>query len=143
MENISPTVIWAVFGLLLIVTEMFTATFFLLFFGLAALLVAGARLIGLDHFNTELLIFSILGVASILIFRKKLVSGLQPADSSKTDENEILILSETVPAGLEGKIEYQGSQWTACNDTDRDMAKGSKVAIAKTQGAKLILKHLN
>lgn len=143
-QNISPTVLWAVAGLALIVAEMFTATFFLLFFGIAGLIIAMARhFFGLDHLNTELSMFAAIGVAGVLIFRGKLLSSFQSKDKgAKIDEDRTLVLSDDVPAGSEAKVNYQGTQWTAINNTAEHMAKGTRVAIDHTDGIKIILKKI-
>lgn len=142
MDNLTPTTLWAIFGLILIILEVLTTSFFLLFFGVSALLVAGFKLIGLNHMNTEILIFALGGVAGILVFRKKLLTSFtSPTTEASVDNNKEITLSHAIAKGTEGKIEYQGTTWTALNPTNTDMPKGSKVLIEKTESTKLILKH--
>jgi len=142
MDNLSPTVLWAIFGLGLIIAEVLTTSFFLLFFGISALLVAGLKLCGLQHTNAELFIFTIAGLAGILVFRKKLLSSFKPtSEGAAVDNNKEITLTHAVAQGSEAKIEYQGTTWTASNPTNTDMHKGDKVLIEKTESTKLILKH--
>ncbi len=142
MDNLTPTVVWAIFGLALIVLEVLTTSFFLLFFGISALIVAAFKLCGLSHVNAELFIFTLGGLGGILVFRKKLLTSIKPASiGAAVDSNKEIILSHAIANGHEAKIEYQGTTWTALNNTAIDMPKGSKVLIEKTESTKLILKH--
>ena len=144
MENffasISPTTIWAVLGLVLIILEAVTSGFFLLFFGISALLVAVAKLLGMDHLNGELLIFASGGILGILVFRKKMMASFMPPGQTRVDENKEIILSHAIHPHGQAHIEYQGVMWTAENPTDVDMPKGTRVLIARTESTKLILK---
>lgn len=142
MNNLSPTVIWAIFGLGLIIAEVLTTSFFLLFFGVSALLVAAIKLCGLQNINAEIFIFTVAGLAGIFIFRKKLLTSFKPStEGAAVDNNKEITLTHSVAKGCEAKIEYQGTTWTALNPTDKDMHKGDKVLIEKTESTKLILKH--
>ena len=144
MDMISSTVLWAVLGLVLVVAEMLTNTFFLLFFGVSALVVALFRLMGLDNINIELALFSGVGVAGILVLRKRLHALFFPkTENSTLDAGQKLLLSEDVPAGSEAVVRYQGTAWSAANETDVDMSKGMTVLIDRVDGSKIILKTLD
>lgn len=142
MDNLTPALIWGILGLVCIVIEAVTAHFVLIFFGLSALLVALIKIFGLSHFNIELIIFTIGGVAGVALFRKKLLERFKASTiGADLDRNKEIHLSTTLLSGQEAKIEYQGTLWTAVNPTNQDMLKGSKVVIEKTESTKLILKH--
>ena len=70
---------WILFGLALLAAEMLTpGGFFVLFFGLAALIVGGLVAIGATGpVWTEWLLFSVIAVVSLIVFRKRLVDALK------------------------------------------------------------------
>lgn len=143
MEWEFSTTTWAIIGLALLILEIFTMSFFIAFFGVSALIVALIKLFGLAHFPTELIIFTILGMAGVLIFRNKILSSLTPNKIHRNDEAQKILLSETIPSKGTAKIDYQGSKWTAFNDSPFDLKAGEMAVIKKTEGIKLILSSID
>lgn len=135
----NPTIIWAIVGLTLIVIEVFTATFFLVFFGVSAFVVAGLSLIGLSHPAWQIIAFALIAIAGVVLLRKKLVSTLTAKKGLPGDEMQSIVLTEDVPAGGSTNIMYQGTTWTALNGTDTPFKKGDKALIARMDGVKIIL----
>jgi len=136
---IHPSIIWACVGLILIVLEIFTASFFLLFFGVAALIVALLPLLGLHAIALELIAFGVLGTLGILVFRKKIKKSLETRSTLKTDQHKVVALTETILAGQAGKIVYRGVPWTAFNNSGFDLKAGDAAVIEKIEGVRLIL----
>lgn len=139
MPEISPTVIWACVGIALIVLEIFTTTFFLLFFGIAALVVSVIKLFGLEDLPTELIIFAAIGLAGTLIFRKKIMKSISSKPDLKIDKDKVVTVTEDIASKETGSITYRGSPWKAFNDSDYDLKKGDSAIISKIDGIRLIL----
>ncbi|MBF0104335.1 MAG: hypothetical protein HQM16_03300 [Deltaproteobacteria bacterium] len=139
MPEISPTIIWACVGIALIVIEVFTTTFFLLFFGVAALIVSVIKVFGLADLPTELIIFAIAGLAGTLIFRKKIVRSLASKTELEIDKDQVITVTADIPAGETGSVMYRGSPWKAFNDSPVDLKKGDDAVIKKVEGIRLIL----
>ena len=137
--QITPTFLWVAAGLVLVIAEMFSLTLVLLFFGIAALLVALTKLSGLDNFAIEVSLFAVLGLASMLLLRKKLRLSFQSQSGLSVDHNVAIPLNEDIPAQGSGQVHYQGVVWIAVNPTENDFKKGNKVFIQKIDGVKLIL----
>ncbi len=143
MES-SPTTLWAIIGLLLITAEIFTHSFFLLFFGIGALLVALLRsLVTLPNSETEILLWATLGLVGVFIFRKKLMGRFKTQTVSFSDQHQIIVLDQSIPAHGEAHISYQGSTWIGVNPSHEVLHQGQKVKIARTEGIKLILQALS
>lgn len=140
---ISATYIWAIIGIVLIVLEIFTSTFFILFFGIAALTVALLRIFGVDHLATEIIIFATVGTGGTLIFRKKITESFRSTTPISQDKDTKIVLTNDVPAGGVSAITYQGSTWTAVNESARDFKKGETVLIDRVDGVKLIIKSMD
>lgn len=139
---ISATYIWAIVGIVLIVIEIFTSTFFLLFFGIAALIVAVLRIFGMSHLATEIIVFALVGTAGTLIFRKKIRASFRSTSPVRQDKDTKIILDADMLAGGMASITYQGSTWTAVNESTRDLKKGDTVLIDRVEGVKLIIRGI-
>ncbi len=135
----SATVIWATFGVVLILAEVFTSTFVLLFFGTAALLVSLVKAFGLDNLPLEIGIFGVLGIALTAIMRKKIMLSLgHRTETYRADES--VMLEMDIGPGETTTIFYQGTDWTAVNDSQETLAKGKRAKIVRTEGVRLFLK---
>ncbi len=139
--ELSPAMIWVAVGLLLLIVEVFTLSFVVLFFGLSALVVAGIKFVtGSDNLAVELVIFAVVGAACLLGFRKKLRQTFNKGARVNTDASTVIDLSVGVSPHGKAKIEYQGTIWDAHNDSDYQLKVGDKAIIVRTDGIKLIIK---
>lgn len=139
---ISATYIWAIIGIVLIVIEIFTSTFFLLFFGISALIVAVLRLFGINHLASEIIVFAVMGTAGTLIFRKKIMESFRSTSTVSQDKEAKIVLTSDVLAGGTASIMYQGTTWTAVNESTRDLKKGETIFIDRVDGVKLIVRGI-
>jgi len=141
--EMSPAMIWAAVGLVLLIIEIFTLSFGVLFFGISALVVAGIKATtGMENLATELLLFAIIGGACVLIFRKKLLQAFGKGARVNTDTATIIVLSAPIPPKDLAKVEYQGTIWDAYNESDSHLKAGDKAVITNTDGIKLIVKPI-
>ena len=134
---------WLLLGLLLLGAEMMTpGGFYILFFGLAALVVgavAGMELVQGD--SAQWLLFSGIAVASLLVFRGPLMARLNFASRNTADVNsmvgEIAIPLETMTAGSVGKVELRGTTWSAKNAGSAPLNKGQRSKVTGMDGLTL------
>jgi membrane protein implicated in regulation of membrane protease activity len=139
--ELSPAMIWAAIGLMLLIIEVFTLSFVVLFFGLSALVVAGLKLAtGTHNLAIEIVVFAVLGVACLLGFRKKLRQTFNKSARVNTDASTIIDLSVAIAPHCKAKIEYQGTIWDAHNESDIQLKAGDKAIITRTDGIKLIVR---
>jgi membrane protein implicated in regulation of membrane protease activity len=132
------TLFWALLGLGLLAAEMMTLTFFFLFFGVAGLLVAGLRLLGVESLVVNVFAFTAFGSMGLLFFRKRMREALAKNEGKfEVDQDAVIRLDETVPAHGEGRVQYQGTTWSVVNMEDSEMPAGTQVRIARVQGIKL------
>ncbi|MBX7148962.1 NfeD family protein [bacterium] len=139
LEQISPTALWAITGIILIIIEVFTGTFAVLFFGLAALLVAALKFFGLNNITLELIIFGLSGLSGLLLFRKKFAANFGASKNFSADAGHHVVLNENIVPGNVGTVDYQGTKWTVVNADTRALNAGEKVVISKTEGTKLFV----
>ena len=138
--------IWAFLGLILLGVEITTpGGFYILFFGLSALVVA--TLAGLGMIDVEWiqwLLFSVMSVASLFIFRGPMLRMIKSHDVAgpavDTMIGEIAIPLEPLAPGSTGKAECRGSAWTAHNGGLVVLAKGQRSVVERVEGLALWLK---
>lgn len=135
---------WLLLGLILAGAEMMApGGFYLLFFGIAALLVgalAGFELVAADWL--QWLLFSAIAVVSMLLFRGPLLRMSQEHKSQPVDTmvGEAAVLLDDLPAGQTGKAELRGSTWSARNTGAAPLNKGQRATVTKVDGLTLWLK---
>jgi membrane protein implicated in regulation of membrane protease activity len=134
---------WMVLGLALLGAEMTTpGGFYIIFFGLSALLVG--TLAGLEIANTESLqwlLFSVIAIASLLLFRGPLLARMSdgrkvPAEIDSL-VGEVVIPLEALAAGATGRAELRGTTWTAKNVGSTAFHKGQRGKVTKVEGLTL------
>ena len=131
---------WMLVGLVLLGVEMATpGGFYILFFGLAALIVGS--LAGLGFVQAEWLqwlLFSGLAILLLLIFRGPLLAWLKkqekdlPAVDTLTGESAIPL--EDLALNGTGKAELRGSTWTAHNAGPSPLMKGQRCKVERVEG---------
>lgn len=135
---------WVLGGLLLLVIEVTTpGGFFAVFFGLGAILVGTARAFGWSGPAwVEWLLFTLLSVVSLLVFRRPLMqrfnlSGGKPVDRF---EDESAVVLEEVAPGAVGKAELRGTGWSARTAGGAVLARGQRCRVERVEGLTLWLR---
>ena len=137
---------WIVFGLGLLAAEMLTpGGFFVFFFGLAAVVVGAVVALGIGGPEwAQWLAFSILSVASLLVFRRRLVDRFSAVttDGHKLDSlvGEVAVLTEDLPPGGVGKAELRGTSWTVRARGTTTLAHGTRCSVERVDGLTLWVK---
>lgn len=134
---------WMVLGLALLGAEMTTpGGFYIIFFGLAALLVgtlAGLEIVNIDWL--QWLFFSVIAIGSLLLFRGPLLARMNGGRKAHGEVDslvgEVVVPLEALPAGATGKAELRGTTWTAKNVGSTAFYKGQRGKVAKVDGLTL------
>jgi len=136
---------WLLLGLVLLATELATpGGFYILFFGLAALIVGA--LAGMEWLNTawlQWLLFSILSILSLFLFRNSLLLWMkahEPVENVDSMIGEMAVLTEDLPPGNLGKAELRGTIWSARNAGQTVLTKGHRGRVEKVEGLMLWIK---
>ncbi|MCY3556422.1 MAG: NfeD family protein [Gemmatimonadetes bacterium] len=134
--------VWIVGGVLLCLAEMATpGAFYLLFFGVAALVVGVLAWVGLVETTwVQFLLFSVVSIASLVLFRRMLTEKLnpdEPATKINTLEGESATALEDIPAQGTGKVEVRGTNWNAVNKGDTLIEKGQACVVERVEGVSL------
>ena len=148
METLSFTWwLWILVGLLLLAGELLTpGGFYLVFFGAGALAVGFLRLIGFNPgLALEGLIFVVISVAAIALFRKPLLQRFQRLSPQSNVDNltsEIATALEDIPPGGRGKAELRGTSWNAQNLGDSPIVTATRCQVVRVDGLTLIVRPL-
>jgi inner membrane protein len=136
--------IWVLGGLVLLVAEVTTpGGFFAIFFGAGAILVGAAKGLGWDGPAwAEWLVFTILSVVSLALFRKPLMRRFNLSKGTPVDqmEGERAVVTEDVAPGGVGKAEMRGATWTARTAGAAPLGKGCPCRVERIEGLTLWLR---
>ena len=136
--------IWLSVGLALLGAELLTpGGFFVFFFGLAALAVGALASFGLGGpLWMQGLLFSVLSVGSIALFRHRLVGwlGAPPAHPVDSLVGEVGTIQEPLAPNGVGKVELRGTAWTARNVGPRPLQPGERCRVARVEGLTLMVR---
>jgi len=132
--------IWAIVGIALIIADILTATFVLVFFGIGALITALTTWIGLTRsIELQLIIFPAISVISMILFRKtaKRLFGKGPEGPEYSEFiGEKAKVTVTIPPHGEGRVSYRGTEWIAYSENGSTIPEGSSVTIIDVDGIK-------
>ena len=135
-----PWWLWLVFGLALSVLELAsTGGFYLLFFGVAALVMGLLGLIGITGpYWAQWLVFTLVAVVLVLAFRRPTLRLMRP-DEHEVDSlvGEIAVLSEAIAPGALGRAELRGASWAARNVHHTALAQGQRCRVSRVDGLQI------
>jgi hypothetical protein len=132
--------LWAALGLVLAVGEVLTpGGFFIVFFGLGALVVGLLAFVGLvDALWFQIFLFSIFSVVSLLLFRNPLLRWMarhtRPTVEVDSLIGEIAVASSVLPPGGVGQAQLHGSTWNARNGSQAAVAAGGRCRVTRVEG---------
>lgn len=139
-------VVWFLIGVGLLLLELIIPGLILVFFGVGAWITA-LVLLGFDlSLNIQLLIFSSTSIGSLLLLRQSIrkrymdvsIKGDNDSDSGFIGSQAISLTS--IEPGADGKVEFNGSQWAACANTN--IAPRMAVRIIGMKSIKLIVEPI-
>jgi membrane protein implicated in regulation of membrane protease activity len=144
-------ILWTVLGVILIIAEIFTPGFVLLWFGVGALAAAFAGLVGVTSLTVQFLIFIIVSVsltaASRTIFvnyfsREKTGSDLKTGVDALPGQIGTVV-SSSKGALNEGAVKVYGSTWTAYPaEGEEPLEAGDRVEVSRVQGASIYVRRI-
>jgi membrane protein implicated in regulation of membrane protease activity len=133
---------WCILGVLLLGIELLAvdAQFYLVFAGLAAVLVGVLGLVGLElPIAGQWLLFAVLAVTAMFTLRRPIYAKLmnKPFGNVSTDVDQRVVLAQELAPGKSCRIEYRGSGWTALNVGDQVIPSGGAARIDSIDGVTL------
>jgi membrane protein implicated in regulation of membrane protease activity len=135
---------WLVLGLVLVVVEMASAGgFYIIFFGIAAVVVGLLTLFGLAGPPWgQVLLFAGLSVIGLALFRDRFQRWFQvdpqlpPVDALVGEIGQVM--EDLAPAAV-GRVELRGSAWSARNASAVAMSRGARCRVVRVDGLMLFV----
>ncbi len=143
-EFFTPTVIWFLIGLVLLLLELIIPGFVIIFFGAGAWVTAIVCLIFNIGVNIQLAVFTFSSVLLLLLLRRYLRKQFFSEDKSvvETLADEFLgktaVVESDIRKGFPGKVSFKGTTWNALSD--ETVKKGQLVEIIGKESINLIVK---
>lgn len=133
---------WLVIGALLFGAELMfvDAQFYLVFIGISAALVGLAGMFGVTLPEwAQWLTFAVLSLVFFFTFRKTLYEKIRGGMEGFRESlaGETVTVPADLAAGQDARLSHRGSDWTALNVGDNDIAGGSKATVVKVDGLTL------
>jgi len=129
---------WLAGGLALVVLEVVTPSgFFIIFFGLGALTVGVLARLGIvNAWWMQWLIFTVLSVAYLLLFRGRLQNRVQMPPPPKMDSvvGVLAVAQERLLPGVVGRVEVRGAAWSARNTSNSVIETGQRCKVLSVDG---------
>lgn len=149
MDNL--WILWVILGVILIVAEVFTSGFVLLWFGVGALAAALAGLVGVDSPALQFLIFAAVSIGLTVASRTIFVnyfSREKQGDSLRSGVDALpgkvgTVVSSSKGAMNEGAVKVFGSTWTAYPAPGEEpLEAGERVQVESIQGASIYVRRV-
>ena len=145
-------IFWTILGAILIVAEIFSTGFVLLWFGIGALAAALANLLGVHSFVAQFLIFAVVSVALTAASRTIFVnyfSREKTGGDLKTGMETLpgkigTVISSSRGALNEGAVKVFGSTWTAYPaDGEEPLEAGDRVEVERVDGSSIYVRRMD
>ena len=133
--------LWVVLGLILAAIELATpGGFFVIFFGIAAVVVGLLDLAGIASAAwLQWLLFPVLALVALRLFRRPLLAMLRVSEPSSVDSlvGEVAVVAADIAAGQHGRAELRGTLWQARNVADAVVYAGQRTRVVAVDGLTL------
>jgi membrane protein implicated in regulation of membrane protease activity len=147
-DFLRPEIIWFLIGLALLIMEFVLPGLIIAFFGVGAWIVALVCLITDIGINTQLIIFILSSVLSLMCLRKWLKGIFLGHTASKQDLKQNLeefigqraVVKEKIKPKAGGKVEFHGTNWAA--RADEEIAEGTIVEVVGKDNITLKVKTI-
>ncbi|MBN1482363.1 NfeD family protein [candidate division KSB1 bacterium] len=145
MFGISIWLIWMILAAMFIVGEIFTAGFFIMWFGIGAAVAGILALLGADP-GWQLAAFVLVSLVLVLVSRKfanKITKEQPPGiGASRFVGKQGVVLEEIDNAKGTGRIRMDREEWRAESEDGHILPAGERVVTVKIEGTHLIVKSL-
>jgi len=144
-------IFWAILGAVLVVAEVFTTGFVLLWFGVGALAAGLAGLLGVHSIVLQFLIFAVVSIALTAASRTIFVNYFSREKSGGDLKSGVeslpgkigTVVSSSRGAMHEGAVKVFGSTWTAYPaEGEEPLEAGDRVEVTRVQGASIYVRRI-
>ena len=144
-------VLWSILGAILIVAEIFTSGFVLLWFGIGALAAAFVGFIGVDSLVIQFMVFAIVSISLTAASRTIFLNYFSREKSGQSLRSGVdalpgkigTVVSSSTGALHEGAVKVFGSTWTAYPAAgEAPLEAGERVCVESVEGASIYVRRI-
>jgi membrane protein implicated in regulation of membrane protease activity len=144
-------VLWSILGAILIVAEMFTSGFVLLWFGIGALAAAFLGFIGVDSLVLQFMVFAVVSIGLTAASRTIFINYFSREKSGQSLRSGVdalpgkigTVVSSSTGALHEGAVKVFGSTWTAYPAAgEAPLEAGERVCVESVEGASIYVRRI-
>ena len=144
-------VLWSILGAILIVAEIFTSGFVLLWFGIGALAAAFLGFIGVDSLVIQFMVFAIVSISLTAASRTIFLNYFSREKSGQSLRSGVdalpgkigTVVSSSTGALHEGAVKVFGSTWTAYPAAgEAPLEAGERVCVESVEGASIYVRRI-
>lgn len=131
---------WLIVAVVCLIIELSTGAVALVFFSVAAGILAVLNLLLSLELSHQLFIFAVLGILGLAFLRKRLMKTLhrdRTAHNKVGDTEYSVIIPRDLEPGEQVRLPYQGSLFTAVNASDQVLKAQTRAKIVRTEGIHL------
>jgi membrane protein implicated in regulation of membrane protease activity len=145
-------ILWSVLGAILIVAEIFTSGFVLLWFGIGALAAAFVGFIGIDSLVVQFMVFATVSIALTAASRTIFLNYFSREKSGQSLRSGVdalpgkigTVVSSSTGALHEGAVKVFGSTWTAYPAAgEAPLEAGERVCVESVEGASIYVRRID
>lgn len=145
-------ILWCILGAILVVAEVFTTGFVLLWFGIGALAAALAGILGVSNLGIQFLIFAFVSIGLTAASRTIFInyfSREKTGDSLRTGMDSLpgkigTVVSSSRGAMREGAVKVFGSTWTAYPaEGESALEAGERVRVESIEGSSIYVRRID
>ncbi len=140
--DIDSLSLWLVLGLLLLISEMLTTSFFLVFVAVGCFAAALASSLGVS-LGFQIAVCAVTSVAGVFTLRKKIQKKLLKSINLSADIGKEIRVDESMAPHKQTRISYQGTTWLATNLGAEEVKQGDRVVIVGIDGNILLIRKVN
>jgi membrane protein implicated in regulation of membrane protease activity len=143
--------LWSILGAILIVAEMFTSGFVLLWFGIGALAAAFLGFIGVDSLVIQFMVFAMVSIGLTAASRTIFINYFSREKSGQSLRSGVdalpgkigTVVSSSTGALQEGAVKVFGSTWTAYPAAgEAPLEAGERVCVESVEGASIYVRRI-
>lgn len=127
---------WAIVGVVCLILELSSGTFFIMCFAIGAVFSIIASLIGVSSFGLQVLIFAAFSALSIFFVRPFALKYLHKGEDNRVSNADAIIgrigtVSEPIEANGYGRVKIDGDDWKAVSVDGSSISCGESVRVVK------------
>ena len=132
--------IWIILGIILLIAEMLTGTFVLIFIALGCFVAALSILLLPQAVTASIIVCAVISLVGAFLLRKPLQKKLLMSADVQNDIGQVLVMDQTILSHQQVRIAYQGTTWQATNVGAEGIQRGDRVTIVGLDNTVLLLR---